>query len=77
MVARLFCLASIFFLVGDGCTYDCTGTLFDLEINDIVVDGLGDMTKEECGEVYAEIEPQTPAFAKIFCVEHSVSRQDL
>jgi hypothetical protein len=58
------------------CTFDCTGTAFELRINGIPVVTDRDMTEDECNSAAEDIDPQTPPFTEIQCVEVSVAREN-
>ena len=59
----------------DSCGMACTGTIWELQYQGNTV-SFGDMTKDECGALQAEIEAQTEPFTDLLCVEVPVSRED-
>lgn len=61
-------------LVPVGCN-ECNTTIFQLEINGFVVEGLGDMDEPACQATLEELEPFVPPFTPIVCVETEVARE--
>ena len=59
------------------CNPHCTGSAWELRLDGEPIVTGRDMTKEECAELYWQIEPQTPPFSLLQCVEMGVERQDL
>ena len=64
------------FIAIEFCNPHCTGSAWELRLDGETV-VTGDMTQEECGELYQEIEPQTPPFSLLQCVETGIERQDM
>jgi hypothetical protein len=62
-------------LLAEMCGPICTASAFELQIYGVTVDGLGDMDLPACLSALEDIEPQTPPFTQILCVEVGVSRQ--
>ena len=56
--------------------WPCNTTIWQLTYQGNVIN-LGDMTEQECNDILAEIDPQTPAFADLECVEVPVVRRDI
>jgi hypothetical protein len=63
-------------LLAELCGTDCTGSAFELQIYGVTVEGLGDMDKIACLSALEDIEPQTPPFTQIYCVEVGIARQN-
>lgn len=62
----------------EDCGSGCTGTGWTLYLDgDQLSWPAGELTKEQCAEMYAEIEPQTPPFSKLVCVEEEVKRESI
>jgi hypothetical protein len=69
-------ILALMLLVAD-CGPICTNSAFELQIYGVTVDGLGDMDLPTCLSALEDIEPQTPPFTQILCVEVGVSRQKI
>lgn len=54
----------------------CNTSIWQLEIGGIPVEGLPEMTEEQCSAVAQYFDAQTPAFTQVECVEYPVERQD-
>jgi hypothetical protein len=77
--------ASVFFItlyltwpaLSEECTYNCNDTTFVLQFQGHDVSIGRDMSLDECEELLAEIDPQTPGFTELECVEVDVLRQKI
>lgn len=62
----------------DECFADCTGTGWTLYLEDNQLSWPeGSMTEEECEALWHEIEPQTPPFSRLVCVETEVKQEKI
>jgi hypothetical protein len=67
-------ILALMLLVSD-CGPICTSSAFELQIYGVTVEGLGDMDEQTCLSALEDIEPQTPPFTELLCVEVGVARQ--
>lgn len=76
-------LTAIFLLLttyayADDCMANCTGTGWTLWLEDSQLTWPeGALTEEECEDAYREIEPQTPPFSRLVCVETEIAIQEI
>jgi hypothetical protein len=62
----------------ENCMADCTGTGWTLYLNDQALTcPEGAMTEEECEQAWRDVEPQTPPFSRLVCVETDVKREEI
>jgi hypothetical protein len=64
--------------LAEECGSRCTGTRFVPHINGVPVEGLADLDQFDC-EFYLNdtLDPQTPAFTRLECIEEPIARIDL
>jgi hypothetical protein len=64
--------------LAENCGPYCTGTRFVPHINGLPVEGLADLDRFDC-EFYLDnvLDPQTPPFTRLECVEEPIARIDL
>jgi hypothetical protein len=67
-----------FAALAESCGPACTGTRFVPHINGIPVEGLADLDQFDC-EFYLNdtLDPQTPPFTRLECIEEPIARQEL
>jgi hypothetical protein len=77
VVAAILLLYS-FVALAESCGPRCTGTRFVPHINGIPVEGLADLDQFDC-QIFVDVflDPQTPPFTRLECIEEPIARIDL
>jgi hypothetical protein len=79
VIVAIFLLYS-FAALAEDCmrTMSCTDTRFVPHINGVPVEGLADLDQFDC-ELYLNdvLDPQTPPFTRLECIEEPIARIDL
>jgi hypothetical protein len=67
-----------FSALAEDCGSACTGTRFVPHVNGIPVDGLEDFDQFDCQFYLNDVlDPQTPPFTRLECIEEPIARIDL